>query len=108
MSTLNNYYPRGLPFIFILFYWIKLLVWDTLKPRARMGLGLSLVALSFFALWTNHHFTSYPNVFNFSRNPMIDPLVAETLPTGGSYFDHKVRDYPEELKLPVNSLGGKR
>jgi len=56
-------------------------------------------------LWTNHHFLSYPNVLNFSHNPLVDPLVAEELPGRRSYFFHKVRDIPENLKLPLNDLG---
>ena len=35
-----------------------------------------ILGLSVWALLTNHNFISYPNLINFSRNPMVDPLVA--------------------------------
>ena len=65
------------------------------------------MAFSAYALWTNHHFLSYPNKLNFSHNPLVDPLVAEELPGRKPYLFHKVWDYPENLKLPLNSLGQK-
>ena len=100
----NNYYMRGLPFIFVVFYWIRLGT-AGLGKRMRQGIGMALAAFSFYALWTNHHYLSYPNIFNFSRNPMVDPLVSETLPDRRDYLYHRVRDYPEADKLPLNSLG---
>ncbi len=104
MSTLNNYYMRSLPFVFVMFYWIRMAS-DSLRPALRLKLLLGLLLFCGYALWTNHHYLSYPNIFNFSRNPMIDPLIAETLPSGGTYFHHKVRWVPESLKTPLNSEG---
>jgi len=106
MATANNYYMRGLPFVFVIFYWIRLAVIG-LRRETRQGIGMALVVFSTYALWTNHHFLSYPNILNFSRNPLVDPLVAEELPGRRPYFFHKVWDYPENLKLPLNSLGQK-
>jgi hypothetical protein len=106
MATTNNYYMRGLPFVFVCFYWIRLGVYR-LPRDMRLRVGMAVMIFSAYALWTNHHYLSYPNMFNFSRNPMVDPLVAEELPDRKSYLFHKVWDIPENLKLPLNSLGQK-
>lgn len=106
MATANNYYPRGLPFVFVVFYWISR-SFAALDQEARRRAGAALLAFCAYALWTNHHYLSYPNIFNFSRDPMVDPLVAERLPDGKYYFNHRYVNYSEDLKLPVNSLGDK-
>jgi len=104
LATANNYYMRALPFVFVCLYWVHL-GFMRLHRDLRQRVGMFLIALCVYALWTNHHFLSYPNMFNFSRNPMVDPLVAEELPTRKPYLLHKVWDYPQALKLPLNSLG---
>ena len=72
-----------------------------------MAIGV-LIAVSLYALFTNHNFMAYPNVFNWSRNPMVDPLTAQPLPADlSTYFYHLNRNDPEALKLPTNSLGTK-
>jgi hypothetical protein len=64
------------------------------------------LAISVYALVTNHNFMAYPNIFNWSRNPMVDPLTAQPLPADlSTYFGHLYRNDPAELKLPTNSLG---
>ena len=52
-------------------------------------------------------FTGYPNLLNFSRNPIIDPLVAQRVGHDSPYFNQLYADFPESLKLPLNSLGQK-
>ena len=106
MATANNYYTRAMPFVFVVFYWISLGM-AGLSREVRIGIGIFLVAFSTYALWTNHHFLSYPNCLNFSRDPLVDTLVAEELPGRRSYYFHTVKDYPEEMKVSVNSLGQK-
>ncbi len=106
MSTLNNYYMRSLPFVFALFFWIHWAL-SLIRKQLRRAISAVLVVFCAFCLWTNHHFLGFPNIFNFSRNPLIDPLVAETLPDGGPYFNHKLRGIPEDMKMPLNSLGVK-
>lgn len=106
MPTSNNYYMRALPFVFVCFYWIRWGIYR-LGWQIRQRLGMMIVIFSAYALGTNHHYLSYPNKFNFSRNPMVDDLVAEQLPERKPYFFHKVWDYPEAQKLPLNSLGEK-
>ncbi len=106
MATTNNYYMRGLPFVFVIFYWIRLSI-AGLRRKVRQGVGMVIMAFCAYALWTNHHFLSYPNILNFSRNPLVNPLVAEELPGRRPYFLHKVWDFTEADKLPLNSLGEK-
>ncbi|MDO8675640.1 MAG: hypothetical protein Q7K71_05970 [Candidatus Omnitrophota bacterium] len=103
----NNYYMRALPFVFLCFYWIKRgidrlpVVWQRRAPLAVLG-------LTAFALLTNHNYISHPNMFCISRNPMVDPLVAEPLPEDGRpYFFHQEAGILEEFLRPVNSLGEK-
>ncbi len=102
----NNYYMRALPYTFVLFYWIKRGI-ECLKPSARLAASLAVLALSAFALFTNHNYISHPNVFSFSRNPMVDPLVAEPLPDGRPYFFHQEAFINESFLRPVNSAGEK-
>jgi hypothetical protein len=60
-----------------------------------------------YALVTNHNFMAYPNIFNWSQNPMVDLLTAQPLPADlSTYFNHLYRNDPAELKLATNSLGG--
>ncbi|MBI4309929.1 MAG: hypothetical protein HY591_06320 [Candidatus Omnitrophica bacterium] len=101
----NNYYMRALPFVFVCFYWIKQGI-DRLPEAWRPRAALGVLALSAFALFSNHNYISHPNIFNFSRNPMVDPLVAEPLPDGRPYFFHQEAT-TESFLLPVNSLGEK-
>jgi hypothetical protein len=57
-------------------------------------------------LWTTHLTLAYPNVFNFSRNPAVDPLVAARLSEGRlRYFNQLFIQYPDAFKLQVNNLG---
>jgi hypothetical protein len=103
-SAQTSYYAVCLPYVYLLCFWMK--KWtDSLSRRKANALVLCAVVLSFYALFTNHNFMSYPNVFNFSRNPMTDPVVAQRLPTGLSYFNHLFVESPAGLKLPANSLG---
>jgi len=106
LPTTNNYYMRALPFVFVCFYWARWGLYGFSRDM-RERIGMMLVVFSAYALWTNHHYLSYPNMFNFSRNPVVDPLVAEELPDRKPYLLHKVWDIPESQKLPLNSLGQK-
>jgi len=106
-AVLTTYYVTALPFIFVCGYWLKILFWSWPR-RKRSNAVLVLLAVSFYALFTNHNFMSYPNVFNWSHNPMVDPLTAQPLPADlTTYFNHLYRNSPEDLKLPANSLGSK-
>ncbi len=106
-SLLTSYYVSGLPLMIVAGYWIKMLV-TRLSPKTRYPFLFAGLMLSAYALLTNHLLMSYPNRVNLSRNPLIDPLVAQPLPADlSSYFFHISRKDPENLKMPLNSLGEK-
>ncbi len=106
LSMWTSYYMNGLPFIFICGYWLN--YWaGFLKKDVRIKVLCVLLGISAYALLTNHNFISYPNFMNISRNPLVDPLVAQQLPNRKPYFNHLFYEYPEAYKLPANSWGGK-
>ena len=103
-SSITNFYVVGLPFIWVICYWIHLAS-RACAPALRRKAGMALAALALYALLTNHMFISYPNLLNWSRNPTIDPRVTQ-IPAGrASYFNHLFREYPDAFKLSANSLG---
>lgn len=103
-SSITNFYVVGIPFMWIVCYWIDAL-WRHCSASARRNAGLAMVAVAVYALMTNHMFISYPNYLNWSRNPVIDLRVVQ-LPIGRiSYFSHLFREYPDAFKLAKNSLG---
>jgi hypothetical protein len=106
-AVLTSYYVDAMPFIFVCGYWLKLLLGSTLRrARDQRMAVLVTLAIAVYALVTNHNFMAYPNVFNWSRNPMVDLLTAQPLPADlSTYFNHLYRNDPAELKLPTNSLG---
>ncbi len=105
-SAPTSYYVVCVPYVFILFFWLQrwLLV---LKQDRRRLILLSLGAVIVYALLTNHTYLAYPNIFNVSRNPIVDPLVVSPIPDGRSYFNQSVSKLTEDQKLPANSLGNK-
>ncbi len=106
-AVLTSYYVTGLPFVFVCGYWLKLLLGDW-PSRLRSQAGLIFMAVSLYALFTNHNFMAYPNVFNWSHNPMVDPLTAQPLPADlSTYFAHLYRNDHEDMKLPTNALGNR-
>ncbi len=100
----SNYYAAGLPFIFIVFWWVKI-AGAFLQPVWARRLRWGVLGMSLYALVTCQLFIAYPNVFNFSRNPMVDPKVAPLLDNHLYYFNQLFTQYPEAFKLPQNSLG---
>jgi hypothetical protein len=74
--------------------------------RKRIAWGL--VAASVYCLMTARLFTGYPNLLNFSRNPIVDSRTAFRVgPHLIPYFQQLFVDFPESFKLPLNSLGEK-
>ncbi len=104
MSAITTYYTTGLPFIFVLGYWLNLLL-SYIQREYRRKILMILILVSIYALATNHNYLAYPNLLNVSRNPLIDRLVAQRLPDGVPYFNHLWSQYLETVKLPKNSLG---
>ncbi len=100
----SNYYAAGLPFFFVVFYWFNVFLNYASVSWRRRGLVLAL-CVSLYALLTCHMFCGYPNVFNFSRNPMVDSKVAQLLDNRLYYFNQLFIQYPDAYKLPHNSLG---
>jgi len=108
-AILTSYYVTALPFVFVCGYWLKLFLGGRLRPVRHRHIAISVfMAVSLYALFTNHNFMAYPNIFNWSHNPMVDPLTAQPLPADlSTYFNHLYRNEAEDLKLPTNSLGTK-
>ena len=107
-AVLTSYYVTALPFVFVCGWWLKILIWGRLRRVRYRNIALMVaLATSVYALATNHNFMAYPNIFNWSRNPMVDLLTAQPLPADlSTYFNHLYRNDPAALKLPANSLGG--
>ncbi len=103
-SAVTSYYVVAIPYVMILCFWIKVVL-NRLSNALRLKVKWALLALTVWALWTNHNFLSYPNILNFSHNPMTDTLVAQPLSNGRPYFNHLFRDYAEQFKVGKNSLG---
>lgn len=103
-SAATSYYMNALPFVLLTVYWFSLLI-KRLDDKKRRRLRWVALALSLYALTTNHNYISYPNIFNFSRNPMVDITVAQRYPDRQGYFNHQVKNIKEADKLEFNSLG---
>lgn len=103
-AAITSYYVDPLPFVLVVCFWFAHglgslpLAW---QKRARAA----AVILSFYALLTNHNYLAYPNVMNFSRNPMTDNLVIQRFPDRTGFFNSQYKKVREEDKLPVNDLG---
>ena len=103
-AAITSYYVDVLPFVLVVCFWFDQwlqmlpLVW---RKRARAA----AVVLSFYALLTNHNYLAYPNLMNFSRNPMTDNLVIQRFPDRQGYFNQMYKRVKEEDKLPINDLG---
>ncbi len=100
-STGTSYAVVCLPLVFSAVFWLKALCEQ--KKFQAAAIGMLLAAC--FALGTNHLFISYPNIFNWSHNPMVDLKVAQPLPAGGPYFNHLFRDTTDDMRVGKNSLG---
>ncbi len=103
-SVLTSYYVTAWPFIVACVFWVRVAL-ANIPARFRLNVIGVLGVLAVYALVTNHNFIAYPNMWNFSANPMVDPLVTQPLPADRTtYFNHLYRNSEEALKLPVNSL----
>ncbi len=103
-SSSTNFYVVGLPFVWILCYWSGK-IWQHLSIDIRRRAGMAIAATALYALMTNHMFIAYPNMLNWTRNPLIDPRVTQIPPARTSYLNHLFREYPEAFKLRPNSSG---
>jgi len=106
IETSIKYLSFGLPAVFLLFFWIDF-AGRQLTASKQKQIQMVVLGCSLFALISAPMFTAYPNLFNLSQNPIVDPNVAIKLDNGGYYFNQLYVDFPEDLKLPVNSLGEK-
>ncbi len=98
-SAQTSYYVVALPWVWVMCFWIHA-VW-----QKHTNITMALAAVALYALFTNHNFISYPNALNWSKNPLVDPLVIQRFPDRQGYFNHQVKAIKEADKLPVNSLG---
>jgi hypothetical protein len=102
----TSFYAVCIPFVFVL-CWLAQIMMGNMTQRHRTWSGCILLAGSAFALFSNHGFLSYPNVFNFSADPIVAPTVAWPNKNLPFYFNNTPKRYPESFKLPANSLGEK-
>jgi len=103
-SAITSYYVNALPFVLIVAFWFFHGL-ESLPVRWQKRLKAAAVVLSFYALLTNQNYLAYPNLLNFSRNPMTDNLVIQRFPDRQGYFNNMFKNTKEQDKLPVNDLG---
>ncbi len=100
----HKYSTVSLPATFISF-----LVLDEILARAsphwKFRITWTLMAVSIYALAVEPMFKAYPNWLNISRDPVVDERVTMKTPNGKPYFQQLAIDFPEWIKVPVNSLG---
>ncbi len=103
-SAMTSYYINAVPLVLLAAFWLSV-AFGRLGATWTRRVSWALLLLSMYALTTNHNYISYPNLFNFSRNPMVDGAVAQHFPDRRGYFNHMVKFMKEEDKLPFNALG---
>jgi len=103
-SAGTSYYSVGIPFVFVL-CWLCLQAGKFLGARHRHAWWVIVLASAVFSLFTNHAYLNYPNMFNFSPNPIIAPLVKWPNKDLPFYFNNIPRGLSPGLKLSANSLG---
>ena len=100
----HKYFSVGLPAIFILFYYIDraITVWPMVWQKRTVWV---ILGICLYSLLTARLFTAYPNILNKSRNPIVDSRTALRVGRDVPYFHQLSVDFPESVKLPLNSLG---
>ncbi len=101
----TKYLQIGLPGIFLLFFWLDHIMALRLSPAWSRRTRRTVLGISLYMLLTAPMFTAYPHLLNMSRNPIVDPRTAQRVGHDSYYFNQLYVDFPEGLKLPVNSLG---
>ncbi len=100
----HKYYSVGLPAIFIVFYWLDEAM-TFFNGRTQRCIKGAAIGICLYALLTTQLFMSYPNLLNWSRNPIVDEHVAQKVGHNSYYFHQMSIDFPPWLKVPLNSLG---
>ncbi len=103
-SAMTSYYINAVPFVLLCAFWADIAVKCYMPAKKGKIYGLCAI-LAFYALATNHNYISYPNLFNFSRNPLVDITVAQRFPDRQGYFHHLVKHIKEEDKVAFNAAG---
>jgi hypothetical protein len=103
-SANTVYYTVCIPFVFVL-CWIAQVMIQSLKPQQGRIFQRVLLGVAAFALFSNHFYLSYPNIFNWSPNPMISSTVKPVVKNLDFYFNNIPRSMPESYRVPLNSLG---
>lgn len=103
-SAITSYYVDVLPFVLIVCFWFMHGL-ELLPLAWRKRAKAAAVVLSFYALLTNQNYLAYPNLMNFSRNPMTDNLVIQRFPDRQGYFNNMFKNTKEQDKLLANDLG---
>jgi len=103
-SAPTSYYVDALPFVLVVCFWLMQCL--KLMPLLWQNrVKIAAVLLSFYALLTNQNYLAYPNLLNFSRNPMTDNLVIQRFPDRQGYFNNMYKNTKEADKLSLNDLG---
>lgn len=100
----HKYSTVSLPMTFILF----MILDEILKHQSKLWqfrIKWTLLAVCVYALFCEPMFRTYPNLLNTSKNPVVDDKVTMKTPAGKPYFQQLATDFPEWIKVPVNSLG---
>lgn len=103
-SASTSYYSVCIPFVFVL-CWLSYQWGRSLNARYRHTWWAGIAGIAAFALFTNHAYLAYPNIFNFSANPIVAPVVKPVIKELPYYFNNIPRSLSGSLRLPVNSLG---
>ena len=107
MLRASQWYTISLPVIFLLFYLLSKALGKGPRYWQKIVAG-GLVVASLYCLMTSRLFTGYPDLLNFSRNPIVDPRTFLRVgPRLVPYFHQLLADFPESFKVPLNSLGQK-
>jgi len=107
MVIASQWYTIGLPVVFLSFYWLSKGL-EKVPSYWRQAIAWGLIAAALWCLMTDRLFVGYPNLLNFSRNPIVDNRTEFRVgPHLVPYFNQLIVDFPESFKLPLNSLGEK-
>ncbi len=107
MLMVTQWFTLALPGLFVLYYLAGRGL-EKIPKRLARGMVWALAFVSVYCLVTSRHYPGYPNLLNFSRNPIVDERVAFRVgPRQVPYFHQLMADFPEAFKLPLNNLDQK-
>ncbi len=103
----TQWYTMAVPGVMVLFYWINEGLAKLPLAHSRK-ISIGLLAAMFYCMFTAPSFTAYPNLLNFSRNPLVDMRTAfRTDASTDPDFDKAIAYFLDNSELPYYSLGQK-